>query len=319
MNKSFFTISLDLELFWGVRDVYSIKSYGNNILGGRRVIPKLLSLFHLHGIHATWATVGLVTFSSKKELIQFLPSILPGYNNPLLNPYNDLKNIGKNEQEDPYHFGYSLVRKIQEYDNMEIASHTFGHFNCLEKRKNEGAFRSDLASSVSSLNRLDIFPETLVFCRNQYDEKHLKDAISSGFKVFRGNENNFIYRPRSIEKESLFTRGLRLADSYINLTGSNVSHVSLNQSGLINVSSSRFLRPVGLSILEQLRLKRILSSMESAAKKGVGFHLWWHPHNFGVNQDKNIAVLEKVLIHFRMLQDKFGMQSLTMEEASKYV
>ncbi len=66
---------------------------------------------------------------------------------------------------------------------------------------------------------------------------------------------------------------------------------------------------------QQLRLKRILKAMEAAVSTGSGFHLWWHPHNFGINLECNLLFLSQILAHFRCLQDRFGMQSLTMAEA----
>ncbi len=54
-----FVISLDFELHWGVRDHRTVADYRENLLGVRRVVPALLSLFSEFGIHATWATVGL--------------------------------------------------------------------------------------------------------------------------------------------------------------------------------------------------------------------------------------------------------------------
>ncbi|RME25825.1 MAG: hypothetical protein D6798_08055, partial [Deltaproteobacteria bacterium] len=50
-------VSLDFELFWGMRDKVSLQRYRRQILGGRAAIPRLLDLFVAHGIHATWATV----------------------------------------------------------------------------------------------------------------------------------------------------------------------------------------------------------------------------------------------------------------------
>ena len=40
-----FIISLDFELMWGVRDKKDKTTYGNNILGVHKVIPKLLEIF----------------------------------------------------------------------------------------------------------------------------------------------------------------------------------------------------------------------------------------------------------------------------------
>ena len=42
---SVFTISLDFELLWGVKDHRTVDSYGKVIMGGRDAIQKMLSLF----------------------------------------------------------------------------------------------------------------------------------------------------------------------------------------------------------------------------------------------------------------------------------
>jgi hypothetical protein len=83
--------------------------------------------------------------------------------------------------------------------------------------------------------------------------------------------------------------------------------------GLVDVPASRFLRPVsGNASLERLRLWRITAAMETAARRRRLFHLWWHPHNFGVDLQENLAFLRKILDHFRSLQDRYGMRSMTM-------
>ena len=108
-----------------------IKTYGQNILGGRKSIPLMLALFKKYNIHATWAIVGMASFESKKELLNYLPDTKPNYKNKLLDPYRHISSVGTNERDDPYHFGYSLIQQIVDTDGMEIASHTFSHFYCL--------------------------------------------------------------------------------------------------------------------------------------------------------------------------------------------
>jgi phenylacetate-coenzyme A ligase PaaK-like adenylate-forming protein len=82
----------------------------------------------------------------------------------------------------------------------------------------------------------------------------------------------------------------------------------------IDIPSSRFLRPFSkkLKILDSLRLNRIKSGMTYAAKNKLTYHLWWHPHNFGVNQIENFEFLDKVLTHYKTLNTKFNFQSYTM-------
>jgi hypothetical protein len=57
-----------------------------------------------------------------------------------------------------------------------------------------------------------------------------------------------------------------------------------------------------------------MHSMTAAARSGRIFHLWWHPYNFGVNQDRNLAFLGVLLQHYVRLRDQYGMTSVGMED-----
>src|SRR5262245_60896896 len=120
-------ISLDFELNWGVRDAR--KNYEANLLGAREVIPPLLELFKLYGIHATWATVGLLFSRTREEMVA--PDARPQYEDRRLCAYSAIPEIGTDEQGDPLHFGSSLIEKIRGFPHQEIASHTFSHYYCL--------------------------------------------------------------------------------------------------------------------------------------------------------------------------------------------
>ena len=109
----------------------------------------------------------------------------------------------------------------------------------------------------------------------------------------------------------------RLADSYLPLAGPHDGEPAL-VGGLVDVPASRFLRPVSKNApLERLRLWRITSAMETAARRRRLFHLWWHPHNFGVQLEANLRFLETILARFRALRERHGMESLSMSEAAR--
>ena len=149
MDSGALVISLDFELFWGVRDKRTLAGYGRNILGSREVIPALLDLFSARKIGATWATVGFLFCADKEELLASLPRLQPIYSDVKLSPYGDLKMVGPDERRDPYHFGQSLVRRINAYEGQEIATHTFSHFYCLE----EGGGRRKPSEPISRLQK----------------------------------------------------------------------------------------------------------------------------------------------------------------------
>ena len=58
-------------------------------------------------------------------------------------------------------------------------------------------------------------------------------------------------------------------------------------------------------------------SMFKAAKKGKIYHLWWHPHNFGVHTFENIRMLEDILLYYTYLNSRYGYQSANMKEISE--
>ena len=75
VNRGGLVISLDFELNWGVHDVFKHGQYNKNLYGVREALPKILELFEQYGIHATWATVGLLFAETKAEMAHYLRGI----------------------------------------------------------------------------------------------------------------------------------------------------------------------------------------------------------------------------------------------------
>lgn len=61
-----------------------------------------------------------------------------------------------------------------------------------------------------------------------------------------------------------------------------------------------------------------MNEMTYAAKKKELYHLWWHPHNFGVNIKENMENLTVLLNHYQFLHEKYGFANLTMKEAAGF-
>jgi peptidoglycan/xylan/chitin deacetylase (PgdA/CDA1 family) len=319
VNENFdtgkFVISLDFELFWGVRDKRTIENYGANILGVQLALPAMLRLFDEFGVRATFSTVGFLFAENKEVLWQYLPAVLPGYNNEKFSPYPELDKKGFDEKDDPYHFGYSLFRQVADNPNHEIGTHTFSHYYCLETGQTIEAFEHDLAAAKKIASKENIRVRSLVFPRNQFNESYLSACKMAGIDSFRGNPVSWLYEPRNKNDESLIRRSLRFIDAYINITGYHCHTKNYVSSfPITNVAASRFLRPYSkrLVFLDSLRLRRIKKAMQHAARHNKLFHLWWHPHNFGSNLHENLSFLRKILMEFRELQEKYKFQSETM-------
>ncbi|MGX9353162.1 polysaccharide deacetylase family protein [Shimia sp. W99] len=308
MSGGELVLSLDFELLWGVRDHATRETYGKNILGGRAAIPRMLESFDRHGIQATWATVGAVFCASREELLDALPpeELRPRYAHPALSNYRYLDEIGLDEAHDPYYFGASLVTQIASCPGQEIATHTMSHFYCLEAGACIETFAADIDAACQLAANRGITLRSIVFPRNQYAAPHLSVVRERGIKRYRGNQSAWPYRPSAGANQTLPRRMLRLIDAHTGMLGSH-----LYVPGTANVPASHFLRPCSgrLAAYHSRHLSVIESAMTRAAQTGAGFHLWWHPHNFGVDMEANLSGLARILTHFSRLEGEYGMCS----------
>lgn len=317
MQKGTFIISLDFELAWGFH--YSSKArgpYRDNILGARAAIPKLLYLFDKYGIHVTWATVGALACNSKSQLIRLIDQDIE-YLDHNYSVYQYIeKHVGENEETDPMHYAPSLIDLIRKHPNQYIGSHTFSHFFLWERTSNEDDFEKDITAVKA------VFPEasTIVFARNQYSKDAIDLLKNYGFKGYRGiPENNSIINIYEESKKTPLIRALRLVDTYFPVTGHydfTYEELKSGKGELLNIRASSTLRPYNpsLKFLEQFKLSRIQKGMIRAAANSGIYHLYWHPHNFGVNQEENLQLLEKILQYYLELHQRYGMVSKSMEE-----
>jgi peptidoglycan/xylan/chitin deacetylase (PgdA/CDA1 family) len=228
--------------------------------------------------------------------------------------------VGESAATDPYHFGNYLVKQIKETPGQELATHTFSHYYCLENGQTISEFEADIKAAVEVAAKNGSVIKSIVFPRNQYNADYLDICMKYGITSIRGNEHSWLYEPRAYDQETGLRRAFRLLDAYINFTGHHgYAYRQIASSKPFNIASSRFLRQYkpSMDLLEWLRLRRIKKSMTHAAKNNLVFHLWWHPHNFGINQEKNMEMLTRILDHYRLLNRQYGFKNLSMAELSQ--
>jgi hypothetical protein len=59
--------------------------------------------------------------------------------------------------------------------------------------------------------------------------------------------------------------------------------------------------------------------MTRAAKNDEVYHLWWHPHNFGLYPSQSMEGLKNILDHYAYCKKTWDMQSLSMGELATLV
>lgn len=151
--------------------------------------------------------------------------------------------------------------------------------------------------------------------RNQCEPEYTDVTAELGFIAYRDEENDWIHE--RVRLNSL-KRILRLADVYLPLTGQG-GYIPKKENGIWKLTGSRMYKPFfkPLFFLEGLKLHRIKKQMLYAAKKGLTFHLWWHPHNIGVMTDFHLKQLEEIFSFYDELHMKYGMQSMNMREVAE--
>lgn len=315
MEYGSFIISLDFELFWGVRDTATLESYGANILGVKEVTPEMIRLFEQYRVKATFATVGLLFCKSKKDIEKYSPVMKPTYTDKKLSPYeNDYLNT-LDENEDPYHSAYETIEKLKKSNCIEIASHTFSHYYCWEAGQSIDQFEADIRAAVRIAADNDVHLHTIVFPRNQVPVEYLEICAKYNINTYRGNPALYFNQHGGMKSKLM-----RFIDSYIPAGNrTTYDYSAIKEGNLFNVKASRLLRPYlsKLSLFEGLKLKRIKNEMTDAAKHNRVYHLWWHPHNFGINQMQNLRLMEEVFKHYQNLNNNYKFQSYTMSELSE--
>jgi peptidoglycan/xylan/chitin deacetylase (PgdA/CDA1 family) len=309
-----FIISLDFELHWGGAEKWDLSDMSNYFLETRKSIPLVLEIFKKNKIKATWATVGFLFAKNKRQLLQFSPTQKPAYKNQSLSYYNIFDQVGEDEINDPFHFGYSLIEKIIQTSGQELATHTFAHYYCNEEGQNILQFEADLKSAQAiAKENFKINLKSLVFPRNQYNPEYLKVAKEQGIEVVRSNPEVWFWQ----KKYGRFTPIFRAIDTLLQISKSvtfNNSQIKKNE--VIILPASRFFRPflAKEKNIQRLKLNRIKKEMTFAAKNAENYHLWWHPHNFGYNVEENIKQLNEIIEHYSFLSKKYNFQSCSMED-----
>lgn len=303
-------ISLDFELLWGMADSRNVAGYRRNVEGIYVAIPKMLKLFQRYGVCVTWATVGMLMCRNYDQWRQIRPSIMPGYVHQKFSTYA-LDAVVREQQE--LFFARSIVEQILSTPGQELATHTYSHFFCGEEGATPEQFAADLVCARYIASDMGVDFCSLVFPRNQVFPEFVAMLDNSGIQVYRGNQDHWLYSNGHSAPGGLVGRAVRLVDSYLPLMG-EYSTQPIYSNGCSNLPASHFLRPWSsrLAILEPLRLMRLKRAMTEAACSGSVCHLWWHPHNFGVNVEQNLVVLESLLQHYLVLNDKYEMQSVRM-------
>ncbi len=313
-KQGVFCISLDFELQWGVFEKMKVDNSANNYFENTRyAIPQMLELFVDHGIHATWATVGMIYNEDFEMWTINKPALTPTYNNQNVNSYGWIE-LNHEKINSSNLFAPALVELIAQTPGMEIATHTYSHYYCQEKGQTVSQFKADLGKAKELALSKGISIESLVFPRNQFNGEYMEACHQLGIKSVRTNPDKWYWD--TSQKDTFKVKIMRTGDVWFPINKKSVipfDSIDVSKSPL-SIPASRLYRAWTKNrILNTLKMKRIFSEMTKAAKTGGLYHLWWHPHNFGYHPNECLSELKAILQHYSFLCKEYGLLSMNMK------
>ena len=272
-----FVVSLDFELLWGVRDHADKNSYGENIRGARDAIPRPRSISE-NDIKATWATVGFLFCEDKEELMASLPETRANYNQadyPIMNTSMRLEKTKRMIRITslPLWFRLSPILPVRKSARTRCRISTV-----LKMGQRQKAFEADIVAARQLAERRGIYAEVYRVSQDQYAPEHLA-ICERGLTTYRGNPSGWAYRAGKGTEQTKWRRALRLLDAHT----SALARTRSSRLAGYRKTCPRVGRPCAgqLAPFHPLHVATIKRGMTQAAKSGTGYHLWWHPHNFG--------------------------------------
>lgn len=280
----------------------------------------MLEQFAKAEVEVTWATVGMLFAENEEEWESYSPEYQPSYRDPQYSAYHWVKMNGIRPE---VHFAPELIREIINTPGQELGSHSFAHYYTLMRGQSAEQFRQDLrATQLIAKDKFGVSLESLVFPRNHINELYLSICKEEGYEQVRGNPKNWYWQ--ETQHESFSKKLFRSADCFFPVgerTSFRLDQLIHYPNEPLVLPASRILRPISKNnaLMNATRLKRVKSEMTLSAKNGEGYHLWWHPHNFGIAPKAALLELDTILQHFTNLKETYGFQAMNMRSLGTHL
>lgn len=275
MDRGALTISIDLELAWGIWDKPSKDYFGRCAELETYIVESLLGMFDRHGVTATWAFVGRLLDRAPRFPVE-------------------------TEHGEKIWYAPHLIDIIREArTKQELGSHSFEHvyFGTIDRQ----AARTDLDAARAVHARDGIEFRSFVFPRNQVAHVDLLGEV--GLSVFRSVDVGWFMEAGRLGPAA--GMAANLVDKILAVPPSVVE--ARRRDGSVELPSSTLL--LGRNGLRRLVrpgavvLKHALGLSAARAARRV-FHLWFHPSNFYYETERQLGVLERVLEIGAGMRDK---------------
>lgn len=264
--KGRLTISIDLELAWGVWDSLTPEHLKLAESEERPICEALIELFDRYSIPATWAMVAALIDERSAEARPGAKSCwyAPDIIERLL--------AAKTRHEIGSHGGHHIY-----FDKVDAAT-----------AEEDVAFARDIHLS----NKLPFL--SMVFPRN--DIGHLPVLEKAGLRVYRGPDAGPVTALRHAFKP--VGQAANLADKLLPFPPPVVQ--ATLRSSMIDIPGSMLLlgrNGLRRFVFPAVTRTKLKLGVARARRQGGVFHVWFHPSNFYYRRDEQLATLDWFLGH----------------------
>lgn len=260
MRKGALTISIDLELAWGVWDILTSEDLRLAEAAERPICTALLDLFDRHQVPATWAMVAALLDQRSAQAKPGSPAC--------------------------WHAPDIVERIVRARAGHEIGSHGGRHIYFADIA--EAAARDDLAFAAD-VHRAHGLPfNSFVFPRNAVG--HLDALADAGLRTFRGPDEGWTGVAGRAGRR--IRQAVNLADKLLPIPPPVVT--ATRGGRLVDIPGSMLL--LGRNgprrfVLPAVTRAKLHMGLVRACRSGGTFHLWFHPSNFYYRRNEQFDTL----------------------------
>jgi Polysaccharide deacetylase len=266
MQKGKLTISIDLELAWGVWDYVTSEHLRMADTAERPICAALIDLFDQHHIPVTWAIVAalLDKASSRSrpgsQACWYAPDI--------------------------------IERLVAAKVHHEIASHSGRHIYFDTASRSEAEADLEFAREIHRTNALSF--RSFVFPRGA--RGHLDVLTRVGLQTCNYGDVGWVQSARRAGRRA--GQAANLIDKLLPIPphparperDGELIHIPKSMLLMARNGPRRF-------ILPPVTRSKLRSGLERACRMGGAFHLWFHPSNFYYRRDEQLSTLAWFLNH----------------------
>jgi hypothetical protein len=267
MERGALTISIDLELLWGVWDVLTPYHLARCLDRERDICQRLVDLFERHDAPVTWAVVGRLVDDSYG--------------------FDGLRGDAR------CWYAPDIVDVVRgSRVGHDVGSHSYAHIDFARAAPDAAA--ADIERARRAHDALGLDFTSFVFPRNRVG--NLDALHAAGIRVYRSTDEGPL---RWFEDHAPRLRPVaNLADKALPVAAATVVPLE-HESGMVELPSSLLLMGRNgarrLATPAALRSK-LRNSIARAAERRECFHLWFHPSNFYEDAATQLDTLEVALV-----------------------